>query len=171
MESNTRMFPFTTANRFPELSTLCALSGVLCAALLAAPPSVTAAPIVRLNEVMAADNSSFPDEDGDCGDWVELLNAGDQSASLAGWGLTDDAADPHKWTFPAITLAPGEHLVVWASDKDRRPPAKPTDPPLTVVATDVVWKYRDNGLAPDADWHSLAYDAAEIGRASCRERV
>ena len=160
MRSNARIHSLTTANRFPKLPGLCALLGVLCAAFLAAPLPTAAAPLVRLNEVMASDNSAFPDEDGDYGDWIELVNAGDQSASLDGWGLTDDAAAPFKWTFPAVSIAPGEHLVVWADDKDRRPPAKPSDPPVTVVAPGAVWKYRDDGRAPDAGWQSAAYDAA-----------
>jgi hypothetical protein len=142
------------------LSALRAL-GAFCAALLAAAaPPAAAAPLALLSEVMASDNTAFPDEDGEYGDWIELVNAGDAAAALEGWGLSDDPAEPLKWTFPAVTLAPGEHLVVWASDKDRRPPRKPSDAPLVVLPSNTVWRYRDNGLAPDAGWQTSAYDDA-----------
>jgi hypothetical protein len=114
---------------------------------------------VRISEVMSSDNTSFADEDGDCGDWVELANVGDADAPLDGWGLSDDFANaPLKWTFPAIVLKTNEYLVVWASGKDRRPPQKISDGPFVIAASNTVWRYRDNGLAPDPDWAVTHYD-------------
>lgn len=123
-------------------------------------PCAFATPLVRISEVMTSSNTAFADEDGEYSDWVELVNAGTSAAPLEGWGLSDDPAAPLKWTFPAVQIVPGEHLVVWASGKDRRPPRKPSDPPLTVVASNTVWRYRDNGLAPDAGWQDPGYDDA-----------
>src|SRR5207302_8236180 len=37
--------------------------------------------------------------------------------------LTDNAANLTRWTFPAVTLAPGAYLVVFASGKNRADPA------------------------------------------------
>ncbi|MEZ5302063.1 MAG: hypothetical protein R3F11_15675 [Verrucomicrobiales bacterium] len=37
--------------------------------------------------------------------------------------MSDDAAFPLKWTFPARTLAPGGRILVFASGKDRAPAA------------------------------------------------
>ena len=132
----------------------------LCLALAVGAGSSGAAPWLRLNEVMSSDNASFADEDGAYEDWIELLNAGDAAASLEGWGLSDDAAVPLKWTFPALTLQPGEHLLVWASGKDRRPPGTAAQAPLVIVPTNSAWSYRDNGLAPDAGWAGPAFDAS-----------
>ena len=57
---------------------------------------------VRINEVVAAGViGGLSDEDGDFEDWVELLNTGATSVNLSGWSLTDDAALPGKWVFPA----------------------------------------------------------------------
>ncbi|MDP3069819.1 MAG: lamin tail domain-containing protein [Opitutaceae bacterium] len=77
------------------------------------PPAPAA--IVRINEVLASNattasfGSVFPDI-------VELANVGNAPADLSGWGLTDNAALPYKYTFPAgTTLAPGAFLVVYAS--------------------------------------------------------
>ena len=52
-------------------------------------------------------------------DFIELTNRGDQAVNLAGWYLTDDADDLTKWEFPSVNLAPGQYLVVFASNKDR----------------------------------------------------
>lgn len=96
----------------------------LCA-LLSAAFFVTAHAQVTISEFMAANvNTDFVDEDGSHADWIELHNAGSASVSLNGWYLTDTAADLRGWQFPvtapAVVLAPGGRLVVWASGKDRK---------------------------------------------------
>lgn len=138
-----------------KVSVLISLASMLAAS------SAFSGPFVRLSEVMSSDNTAFADEDGAFEDWVELVNAGDAEAPLEGWGLTDDAADePLKWTFPAITLKTNEHLVVWASGKDRRPPRKSSEGPFIIAPSNTVWRYRDNGLAPEAGWNGTNFNAA-----------
>ena len=73
---------------------------------------------VRINEVVSS-NSVHTDEDGDTPDWLELHNYGNQDVSINGWSLSDDVNDLTKWTFPDITLAKDEYLLLWASSKDR----------------------------------------------------
>jgi hypothetical protein len=85
--------------------------------LLAAPLSSE----VVINEFVASNGSVLMDEDGDFEDWIELHNTGSEPVNLEGWGLSDDSDTPFKWTFPSRTIGPGEHLLVWASGKDRRP--------------------------------------------------
>ena len=51
-------------------------------------------------------------------DWIELFNPGPGSVNLLGWSLTDDAANPGLWTFPAVTLNAGQYLVVFADALD-----------------------------------------------------
>jgi hypothetical protein len=82
-------------------------------------------PAVRLNEFMAANAATGADDDGDYSDWIELQNAGTNSVGLDGWFLTDDAQVPGRWRFPAVTLAPGQFKLVWASGKNRSNPAAP----------------------------------------------
>ncbi|MEN6428885.1 MAG: CotH kinase family protein [Phycisphaerales bacterium] len=48
-------------------------------------------------------------------DWIELLNPGTTAVNLLGWHLTDDPCDLTKWAMPAVTLAPGGYLLVFAS--------------------------------------------------------
>ena len=132
---------------------------LLCAALPGGVPHAFAAPVVRISEVMTSDNTVFADEDGEYEDWVELVNSGDTAAPLAGWGLSDDGAEaPLKWVFPAITLNPGEYLLVWASGKNRNPPRKSSEGPLVVAPSNTVWRYRDNGLAPAAGWSGTNFN-------------
>jgi hypothetical protein len=76
----------------------------------------------RMTELLASNNSSFVDEDGDDSDWLEVTNVGDAVGSLNGWYLTDNDTDLTKWQIPDVSLAPRERLVVWASNKDRADP-------------------------------------------------
>lgn len=59
------------------------------------------------------------DEDGEDSDWIELYNRGSNSILLEGYSLTDDLAEPRKWVFPAVTLGPGQYMLVFCSGKDR----------------------------------------------------
>ena len=87
-------------------------------------PNFLAAP-VRINEFLSSYSGAtgLADEDGELQDWIELYNSGGNIVSLQGWSLTDDAADPGKWIFPAVTLGPAQYRVVFASGKDRKPTA------------------------------------------------
>ncbi len=77
---------------------------------------------VIISEFMAANVRTLVDRDRDYSDWIELYNAGASAANLDGWFLTDSRKNLKKWKFPAVTLGPGEFLVVFASKKDRRVP-------------------------------------------------
>jgi len=71
-------------------------------------------PAVMINEVQSSNDETLLDEFGDDSDWVELFNTTDGTVDLSGWGLSDKAKKPYKWTFPAgTTIAPGQHLVVF----------------------------------------------------------
>ena len=77
----------------------------------------------ELTEFQAA-GSTLSDEDNTAQDWIELRNPNAYWLDLAGYRLTDDAASPALWTFPAgARIAPGGFLVVFASGKNRTNPA------------------------------------------------
>ncbi len=93
-------------------------------------PCVVAQEVVYISEFMASNTRSrkpggqpMYDEERSYEDWIELLNAGTEPVNLEGWSLTDNAQNLRKWTFPAVVLPPGERLIVWASDKNRKDPA------------------------------------------------
>jgi hypothetical protein len=75
---------------------------------------------IVLNEFVASNGSGLADEDGDFSDWIEVLNTGTAPVDLHGWGLSDRSDQPDRWIFPQRSLAPGAHLVIHASGKDRR---------------------------------------------------
>ncbi|HYG22885.1 MAG TPA: lamin tail domain-containing protein [Verrucomicrobiae bacterium] len=77
---------------------------------------------IVINEFVAGNTTGLIDENSTQQDWIELHNRGAQAVNLLGWSLTDDPEVPGKWTFPARVISPGEYLVVFASEKDRRAP-------------------------------------------------
>ncbi|HWQ93623.1 MAG TPA: CotH kinase family protein, partial [Clostridia bacterium] len=122
---------------------------------------------VRINEVMASNNSIITDEDGDYSDWIELVNTGSESVSLEGWGLSDDAAAPFRWTFPPLLLTPGKHLLVWASKKDRKP-ATVLENGGVLIPESAAWKYWDTGVVPTGAWQARTYNDLEWPIGSAR---
>jgi len=68
---------------------------------------------------MASNRGTLNDDDRESSDWIEIFNQGAETQQLEGWHLTDDSAELEKWTFPAASLGPQEHLIVFASGKDR----------------------------------------------------
>jgi hypothetical protein len=84
---------------------------------------------VIISEAMTDNRTTLADEDGDFPDWIEIHNTTGGPISLDRFGLSDDPADPFKWSFPDITLAAKEHLLVFASGKDRREIRKPVRAP------------------------------------------
>jgi hypothetical protein len=84
--------------------------------------SGTPVPGLLFSEVMAVNVSTLADEDGDYSDWLEIYNPESYPVNLEGYTLSDSERNPHRWEFPALTVNPGEALVVFASGKDRRDP-------------------------------------------------
>lgn len=96
------------------------MKSTLISALLAAIPLSTVAQ-VRINEVVASNTRSFPDivDFEDYPDWLELHNEGASAASLDGYFLSDDPAQPRKWQIPDGTAIPaGGYLVIAADGND-----------------------------------------------------
>ncbi len=105
---------------------------------------------IVINEILTANTTINQDEDGSYQDWVELFNASAVTVNLTGYGLTDDALLPYKWTFPSVTLAPGQYLLVWCSDKNRTDPAFPLHTNFKLSsAGDVVILTNSSGIAID----------------------
>jgi len=78
-----------------------------------------------INEIMASNQTTIADDDGDYADWIEIHNAGLFPVNLQGYGLSDSYNNPFKWVFPEIIISPGQFLLVWASNKDRTNPDAP----------------------------------------------
>ena len=93
-------------------------AGILCLAMLTgnlwAPVSdVSAAGEITINEVCTK-NTVYPANDGGLYDWIEIYNNSGNNADLSGWGLTDKADTPFRFTFPQGTsVAAGGRLIVF----------------------------------------------------------
>ena len=84
--------------------------------------SLRAADTLLISEFMANNEKSFKDDIGQYSDWIEIHNPGLDSINLNGYFLTDDSSNLKKWMFPARELAPGGHLVLFASGDNRVAP-------------------------------------------------
>jgi hypothetical protein len=56
---------------------------------------------VFINEVMAKNTSTYPDEHGEYEDWIELYNAGSDTVDLAGLYLSDALPAMQAWQIPS----------------------------------------------------------------------
>jgi hypothetical protein len=74
------------------------------------------------SEIVTKNETGITDEDAVRCDWIELYNGGQEMVSLEGWFLSDKPEEPDRWRFPAVSIAPGEYLLVYASGKDRISP-------------------------------------------------
>lgn len=79
---------------------------------------------VRINEFMASNKSGIKDSFGECSDWIEIYNDGDETVSLKGFGLSDDAEKPFKWAFPDTNLFAKSFLTVFAASDSWKVPGE-----------------------------------------------
>src|SRR6185436_10319361 len=75
-----------------------------------------------LNEWMAANTGSVLDPIGqDADDWFELYNPNNTTVDLTGFHLTDDLANPDKFTVPTGFAVPAHgFLLVWADEQSQQ---------------------------------------------------
>ncbi len=69
-----------------------------------------------INEFMASNTSAVEDISSglsEYDDWVELYNRGNSTINLLGYHLSDNENTLDKWTFPDVSIAPNEYLIVW----------------------------------------------------------
>jgi len=80
---------------------------------------------VLITEFLASNSANLADEDGAFNDWIEIANVTAAPINMDGWYLSDSIINKTKWRIPAVTLAPGQHKLIWASDKNRVNPDGP----------------------------------------------
>jgi len=100
-------------------NTMSDLTKYLCILIIVVWCTTPSMATVHICEIMADNDNTLPDIDGDPSDWIELYNDSSNAVNLAGWHLTDVATNLTQWTFPSINIPAGGFLVVFASDKDR----------------------------------------------------
>ncbi len=115
-----------------------------------------------LSEIMPKNRGGLRDEDGHESDWIELANLGATPLDLAGVTLGDSGS---PWTFPARILEPGEHLVVFASRKDRVGAELHTDFSLASDGEDLVLADVDGTVLDRFDPYPATETGVTYGRA------
>ena len=70
---------------------------------------------VYISEVQSSNKSTLALPDGSFPDWVELCNAGEETAQLEGCRLV---CGGEEWTFPALTLEPGAYTLLWCDGRE-----------------------------------------------------
>ncbi len=126
---------------------------VLLSAVLMLPAPVFSQ--LLINEVQTANMATIADSEGDFEDWFELYNNGPDPVNLAGYGISDDPAEPAKWLFPGITVPPQGHVFVWASGEDTGGGGNHYE---TAVFPSDTWSYLVPDTEPDGAWRSTGFD-------------
>jgi hypothetical protein len=73
-----------------------------------------------INECMAANSTTIADPDyHEYADWIEVYNAGDSTANLKGYSITDLLSQPQKYRFVAdMIVPPHSWVIIWADDRN-----------------------------------------------------
>ncbi len=145
------------------------ITALLCAALvlmvtntkIEAEPDTSA---VVINEVMASNKGSVPDEYGNYPDWVELKNLSSEEVDVGGLGLSDSLLDGAKYVIPSGTkIAAGGFLVIYCSGGTENG----LYAPFRISSSEVVVLFDSRGQALDsielravAEGKTLALDGA-----------
>ncbi|MCD6331804.1 MAG: lamin tail domain-containing protein [Bacteroidales bacterium] len=80
---------------------------------------------IVINEVLARNGTTYPDEYGNYVDWVELYNASYHLVDLSGLFLSKYADNPGRFEIPAsgpdsMLIAPGGYFVFWLDEHPER---------------------------------------------------
>jgi len=100
------------------------------------------------------------DEDGEYPDWIELYNAGPTAVNLGAYSISDKPDFWNKWQLPDEDLDPNEHLILFASGKNRNCltcAIALIDHWETAIFDDDTWEYFIGASAPDPDWNNMAF--------------
>ncbi|WP_303835556.1 CotH kinase family protein [Ruminococcus flavefaciens] len=90
-----------------SLAMLMGAAGLLPASQAAAADTVT------INEVCPK-NTTYAAPDGNMYDWIELYNGSGSAVDISGWGITDKADNPYRFTIPeGTTLQAGGRKIIF----------------------------------------------------------
>jgi len=99
-----------------------------------------------INEIVAVDPYGGPD-------WIELYVAGANSVYLGDYSVVDDNEAHAHASLPAITLGPGEFLVIQATSED--PGNGFYYVPFGLGANDCVTLYKGSNIVDKLDWDAI----------------
>lgn len=121
---------------------------------------------VRLNELLASNQTIIADENGDFDDWVEIYNPGPEVINLSGYFMSDNVGNPQKWQIPtgdstATSVPAGGFILFWFDDE---PAEGPTHLPfkLNAAGEDLLISAPDGALI---DWLSFGQQLTDVSLA------
>jgi len=114
---------------------------------------------ILINELSSTNNKWISDEDNEYPDWIELYNAYDTSVNLINWSFSDSPL-PSKWVFPNVTISSNEHLLVFASGKNKNEVTNNSnlDHWETAIFENDTFSYFVGTHEPPSDWYKLNFD-------------
>ena len=71
---------------------------------------------IYINEVVSENASSLLTDSGDAPDWIELVNDGSVSVNLKNYSMLLESEPNKVYSFPNVTLKPGEYLIIYADN-------------------------------------------------------
>lgn len=105
---------------------------------------------LRINEIMSSNRSTLSLEDGTSPDWIEVSNISGKPVSLQGWSLSKTENDVRVFTFPAMELAAGDSVLVYADSRLRDDPAQALHAPFGLSSSgDTLMLFNAGGSAVD----------------------
>ena len=115
---------------------------------------------VVINEVMASNDNTIADPQGEYDDWIELFNTGNEDIDLSGLYLSDKTDNLPKWQFPENTvIGAGEYLIVWADEDGKDSPGLHAN--FKLSASGELLMLVDTDENGNAILDSLNYDSQE----------
>ena len=118
--------------------------------------SISYSQTLIINESMSKNTSAVFDEDGSSPDWIEIYNNHNDSLNMNDYYLSDDPNQLDKWQFPEGIINPSDHLLVFASDKDRS--VWPIGDWVPVINFGANWSYRPGSIDISSNWKMNDYD-------------
>ena len=108
---------------------------------------------VRISEVMTSNASAYKNDLGAYDDWVEFVNTGTEDVRLNGYTLRRADDLMALFTFPDVTLAPGEYILVYCDGVDRNTAGYALHAAFRLSADGVTLQLRDasGALADSVD--------------------
>lgn len=112
---------------------------------------------IVINELSPSNSTTIENGIGNFDDWIEIYNKGNSAVNLQGYSLSDLQSLPLQFVFPAHTLQPDSHLVVFASGKNK---TNIVDHWESAVSASNIWKFYASNPAPDTNWRNLSFNDA-----------
>jgi len=111
---------------------------------------------IVINEVMPKNFDAIIDEDSEASDWIEIYNNSSNEIGLGGYYLSDNVNNLSMWQFPNGTMSAYEHLIIFASDKDRY--IWPGGFWHPIINFGAIWNYKNGSQDIPLDWNLSGFD-------------